>query len=48
MACGHATAAPPKTLRNSRRCMSTPERAHCIRSTECIERGWPRVACCKA
>jgi len=24
MACGHATAVPPKTARNSRRCMSTP------------------------
>ena len=27
MACGHAIAAPSTTLRNSRRCMSTPERA---------------------
>jgi hypothetical protein len=46
MACGHATAAPSTMPRNSRRCMSTPS-GHCIRSTECIDRGWLRVACCK-
>ena len=46
MACGHAIAAPSTTLRNSRRCMSPPA-GHCIRSIECINRGWLRVACCK-
>jgi hypothetical protein len=46
MACGHATAAPSTMPKNSRRCMSPPA-GHCIRSIECINRGWLRVACCK-
>ena len=25
-----------------------PRAGHCIRSTECIDRGWLRVACCTA
>jgi hypothetical protein len=38
---GHATAAPPKSVMNSRRCMSAPKlrRQHCIGSKEYFDRG---------
>jgi hypothetical protein len=38
---GHATAAPPKSVMNSRRCMSAPKlrRQHCIGSNEYFDRG---------
>ena len=46
MACGHATAAPSTMPRNFHRACQPPA-GHYIRSTECIDRGWLRVACCK-
>ena len=43
-ASGHAAAAPPITLRNSRRLMSAPGSGwHRIGSVECFDRGWKRL-----
>src|SRR5450631_1665039 len=44
LACGHATAAPPQDTKKFPPLHVNPPAGHRIRSTECIDRGWLRVA----